>query len=170
MKLTFYVTCLNPTLTLTKGKNYQIFEEKDRYVQIVNDNDNKIWLLKNRFSAIFTIEEKNMKKRVICTNKGNFKRIEIGKEYLVEKETKDFFYIRNEKNDILLKYNKKYFKEIIEIPEPVSVKIICIYPVQGELSFKKEYEFTDSEIKDHIMILKNDQGEKKSYLTKRFKF
>lgn len=166
----YYVTCLYPTATVTKGNDYIIEEDSGNRVSIYNDHGNKVSLMKYRFGDIKIGKEESTKslETITCINDSKFKSITQGNVYEVTKESRDFYYIKNN-----LGANQRYGKIYFQRNESKEVKTsakkemaVCVYPVLNELSFKEAYSFT-STLNNNI-IVKNDRGAKRSYIKKRF--
>ena len=173
----FYSKCIFPTPTLTGGKYYEVINEGEYDITIVNDKGNTISTSRYRFDDIKM--EKEMQKKssdeITCIDNGKFSNITKGKTYKIVNETDSYYKIKNDKGYNAI-YSKKYFakmeaKEEVSKPEKPKVSsknvAVCIYPVANELSFKKEYAYKN--ITGNHVLLTNDKGESKKYLVKRFK-
>ena len=167
----FYAKCLYATATITAGKKYLVSEDDGDKIVITN-NHGKISLMKYRFSAIEMKDSKikNNENSITCISAGKFRSITHGNEYIIDRETRDFYYIKNDIGTIN-RYGKKYFKVVIEkekILPPKVMKAVCVFPVLNELTYREAYSYED--IDESLCALKNDKEVKKTYLKKRFKF
>lgn len=172
MNKIFYSKCLYPTATITKGKEYVVEEDDGQKLTIVNDSGNKISLMKYRFGEIQVKDSdpKKIKNKVVCINANKFKSITQGISYDLSRESRDFYYIRNNLG-VVQRYGKKYFEETPKASVkrvPKKEVAMCVYPVLSELTFKQAYDFKlDKKDKDSIIVT-NDGGTAKTYLKKRF--
>lgn len=181
MEEVYIVECLHPTKTVSKGSNYVVINDDGHLVTIINDDGNKVLMQRKRFGELQVENVNNMTKieKVKCINAKNFKSIKTGKEYSLVKESKDFFYIKNEINKTA-RYNKKYFEIKEEKPKVAKEKkpakpkkveniAVCVYPVRDQLTFKKEYKYKKAESKDGEKIkVTCDDGVERVCLKKRF--
>ncbi len=171
-KVKFYAKCIFPTSTLSGGKLYEVFNESNYDITVINDNGNKVTTNRYRFDKIEVKKVKDDDKYVECINPGKFKYLTLGKKYKVINTEGKKYMILNDKNHKAY-YGISYFTEIKKISETEGPKkvdkdyIECIYPKAEELTFKKKYKIVDE--KDSLVFIKNDKGEIAKYLKKRFK-
>lgn len=172
----FFVSeCIFPARSLTAGKKYEVINESQDYIEIINDNGRQSGLLRSRFGEIeLETRDKIMKKSIKCINAGNFKGITKGKTYKIDRATQSYLYVHNNSGRIA-RYGKKYFDKVDDTTrpaKPVKKREVAVgkFGVDGEILFGKEYDYKpDPRNSDHILV-KNEKGSEQSYLKSRFKF
>lgn len=170
----FYSNCIYPTITLTGGKEYEVVNETEHDITIVNDKNNTVTVSRFRFDKIDSQKRKVDKNVIRCIDSAGFTNIQKDTEYKLVRESKTYYTIVNDKG-YTTAYSKKYFKKYEEKEDEgnIAVKkrknpsVSCLYPIAGELSFKKIYEYSKID-KTHVTIV-DDTGSKKVHLVKRFK-
>ena len=174
MSKIFFAKCEFPTATIEKGKEYEVLDENDNIITIKNDKGNKISLIRDRFSVVRAEDNspKEEASKIICKTTGKFKSITVGNKYTIEKESKDFYYIINDLGK-QSRYGKKYFqiaKKYVPKEKAKVLKAVCYFPIEGETTFKKAYDFKEGgQVKADFISIKNDKGVTSLYLKKRFK-
>ena len=166
----FYAKCIFPTSTFKGGEYYEVINEEDYDITVMNSNGNKVKVARYRFDKIVAKNVVKKENIAICVNKGSFRNLTKNKEYKIINETKTRYNIVNDIGKEAL-YSKTYFEKKEVKATPVVAKeqkgAICLYPVADELSFRKNYKIVEE--KERYVTVINDKKEKAEYFKKRFK-
>lgn len=177
-KIKFFAKCIFPTTTLEGGKWYEVINEEDYDITVINDKGNKVTVARYRFDKIEARKiEKMDNNKVKCVDTGKFKNLTKDKEYEVLREMKTKYLVKNDKGVEAL-YGKKYFSKVIEkiVEKKPSVRkkvaektVMCLYPISDVLTFRKTYTVFEKDDKEKKIFIKDDTGRKEWHLAKRFK-
>ena len=170
-EIKFYAKCIFPTTTFKGGKYYEVVNEEDYDITVINDNGNSVKTGRYRFDKIISKKEEIKGNEAVCINSGAFKNLTKGKKYTIINETKTRFNVINDLGKEAL-YSKKYFERKAVAVKKVAVaenknEAVCLYPIANELSFKKGYKILKEE-GDYITV-KSDNGKEMKYFKKRFR-